>query len=145
MPGRAEREEVKKPSTSEGALLGPRNCEETKKQPHEVVTLGAGSRSPVVETAHQPSMPGAIRGLLPVPPEVEAEVNRQQARQPLTPEYRKKLCDRLTLGHYFSDIEVAFRRTPEGIEVLAAGLDEITQFRRTTTCEERRGVVYGVG
>jgi hypothetical protein len=39
----------------------------------------------------------------------------------------------------------AFRRTPQGIVVLAAGLDEIAAFRRTSTREQRQGVVYGVG
>jgi hypothetical protein len=63
----------------------------------------------------------------------------------MTPEYRKTLRDRLTLAHYFSDVEVAFRRTPQGIEVLAAGLDEIAAFRRASTREEREGVIYGVG
>jgi hypothetical protein len=63
----------------------------------------------------------------------------------MTPEYRKTLRDRLTLAHYFADVEVAFRRTPQGIEVVAAGLDEIAEFRRTSTPEEREGVVYGVG
>ena len=61
------------------------------------------------------------------------------------PEYRKTLRDRLTLAHYFSDVEVAFRRTPQGIEVLAAGLNEIAEFRRTSTREQREGVIYGVG
>jgi hypothetical protein len=39
----------------------------------------------------------------------------------------------------------AFRRTPHGIVVLPAGLDEIAEFRRTSTREQRQGVVYGVG
>ena len=55
------------------------------------------------------------------------------------------LRDRLTLAHYFSGVEVAFQRTPQGIEVLAAGLGEIAEFRRSSTREEREGVIYGVG
>jgi hypothetical protein len=80
-----------------------------------------------------------------VPPDVETEVARQQASHPMSAEYLKTLRDRLTLAHYFSDVEVAFRRTPHGIEVLAAGLDEIAEFRRTSTREQRESVVYGVG
>jgi hypothetical protein len=36
-------------------------------------------------------------------------------------------------------------RRPEGIEVLAAGLDEIAAFRRSSGRDERQAVVYGVG
>jgi hypothetical protein len=76
---------------------------------------------------------------------VEAEVASQEAGRPMTPEYRKTLRDRLTLAHYFLDVEIAFRRTPHGVEVLAAGPDEIAEFLRTSTREGREGVVYGVG
>jgi hypothetical protein len=99
----------------------------------------------VVEAGREPAPATRARGLLPVPPEVEAEVQRQAAKQAMTPEYRKTLRDRLTLEHYFADAPVAFRRTPAGIEVLAAGLDKIAEFRRATTAEEREGVVYRVG
>jgi hypothetical protein len=76
---------------------------------------------------------------------VEAEIAKQETNHPMTPEYRKTLRDRLTLEHYFSDVEVAFRRTPAGIEVLAVGQDEIAEFRAASTPDERQGVVYGVG
>jgi hypothetical protein len=145
MSRRAEREAAEQLSTSEGEVARPLNPEGRNEEPPEPVTLGIGSRSRLVAEVHDAPTLLRLRGLLPAPPEVEAEVKRQEAKQPMTPEYRKTLRDRLTLDHYFSDIEVAFRRTPEGIEVLAAGLDEIAEFRRTTTREERHGVVYGVG
>src|SRR5260370_18734749 len=145
MPRRAEREVAEQSSSREGELPRPRNREEMDGESPEVVTLGVGSRSPLVEKGHEPAALLRLRGLLPVPPEVEAEVEGQEAKYPMTPEYRKTLRDRLTLEHYFSDVEVAFRRTMDGIEVLAAGPDEIAEFRRTTTREERQGVVYGVG
>ena len=115
---------------------------EAPTQPAEDVTLGIGSRSPLIQSEHAAA---GRRGLLPTPPDVDAEVARQEAARPMTPEHRKTLRDRLTLAHYFADVEVAFRRTPQGIEVVAAGLDEIAEFRRITTREEREGVVYGVG
>jgi hypothetical protein len=123
----------------------PLNNEDVNEQPHAMVTLGVGSRSPMVDQSREPARLLGLRGLLPVPPEVEAEVERQEAKHQMTPEYRKTLRDRLCLQHYFSDVQVAFRRTPEGIEVLAAGLDEIAHFRRITPREERHDVVYGVG
>jgi len=118
---------------------------EAAEQPREALTLGVGSRAPLVEQGHQSATPARPRGFLPVPPDVEAEVARQEAKHAMTPEYRQKLRDRLTLAHFFGDVEVAFRRTPQGIEVIAAGLDEIAEYRRAATPDERHGVVYGVG
>jgi hypothetical protein len=141
----AEGEPADQHATSEGELLRPPNAGEVSEQPPEVVTLGIGSRSSWLTKAHHPAPLPRLRGLLPVPPEVEAEASRQEATNPMTLEYRKALRDRLTLEHYFADVEVAFRRRPEGIEVLAAGLDEIAEFRRSSGRDERQGVVYGVG
>jgi hypothetical protein len=118
--------------------------ESTESNP-EVVNLGIGSRSRLVEGGQRMTSHAPRRGLLPVPPEVEIEVQRQEAAHAMTPEYRKRLRDRLTLEHYFADVVVAFRRTPNGIEILAAGQDAIAEFRQTSTPEERQGVVYGVG
>src|SRR5262245_25174670 len=118
MPHRAEHEAAEHLSTREGEDLLPRQREERNEQPTEAVTLGVGSRSPVVEERNAPPPLQSFRGLLPVPPEVEAEIKRQEAKHPMTPEYRKRLCDRLTLEHHFPDAPVAFRRTPHGIEIL---------------------------
>jgi hypothetical protein len=145
MPRRAEGDAPEQPSTGGGGVLRPHHRQETSAQPREEVTHGIGSRSPLVETGHEPAAAVGRRGLLPAPPEVEAEVARQEAGRPMTPEYRRTLSDRLTLAHYFAVVEVAFRRTPQGVEVLAAGLDEIAEFRRAGTREQREGVVYGVG
>ena len=145
MSHHTEWETSDQPSTGEEGVVHLYNREETGAQTRENVTLGIGSRFSLVELRGEPAALVAYRGLLPAPSDVEAEVIRQDAGRPMTPEYRKKLRDRLTLGHYFSDVEVAFRRTPQGIEVLAAGLSEIAEFRRTTTLEERVGVIYGVG
>lgn len=112
--------------------------------PTETVELGAGSRSSFLED-REPPHPPQTPGLLPVPPAVEEEIARQEARHPMTLEYKKVLRDRLTLEYFFPDVEVAFRRTPAGIYVLAAGHTAISQFRTTATADQRQGVVYGVG
>jgi hypothetical protein len=145
MSGREAEHAAKQHSRSAGGILVPANREEANAQPNASVALGCGSRSPLVEAEHASIALPQLRGLLPVPPDVEAEIERQQAAHAMTPEYRKMLRDRLTLEHYFSDVEVAFRRTPRGIEVVAAGLDEIAEFRAATAPEERQDVVYGVG
>jgi hypothetical protein len=143
MPRRAKREASEPHSTTK--VDGPRPLNREESKPAEVVTLGVGSGSRFIDGSQEPPRSFSVRGLLPVPPEVEAEIQRQEGRQPMTAEYRKTLRDRLTLEQYFSGIDVAFRRRPDGIEVLAAGLDEIAEFRRSSSREERQGVVYGVG
>jgi hypothetical protein len=132
-------------STNKDRTPRPVNGEEMNLDLREQVALGAGSRFGLVEKEQPPAAHIPMRGLLPVPFEVEDEIKRQEGKHRMTPEYRKNLRDRLTLGHYFSDVEVAFRRTSNGIEVLAAGLGEIAEFRRTSTRGERQGVIYGVG
>jgi hypothetical protein len=113
-------------------------------KPVETVTLGVGSQMSWFEnecgqvSSQRPQ-------LLPVPAEVVADIARQESAHPMTPEYRKLLCDWLTLAHYFADIDVAFRRTPAGVELLAAGLDEIAAFLQTSTPDSRQDVVFGVG
>jgi hypothetical protein len=145
MSSRAEKEHTEQALTSQGGAQPPLLRPGTNEAPLDEVTLGLGSRSPRAEEGHEPTTLPQRRGLLPVPAAVEAEITRQEAEHPMTPGYRKALRDRLTLEHYFSDVEVAFRRTQIGIEVLAAGLDQIAEFRRTSRPEERQGVVYGVG
>src|SRR5262245_24732085 len=110
----------------------------------EYVELGCGSRSSL-DAGTATSGECQLRGILPVPRSVQAEIARQEAQRPISSAYRQTLLDRLTLEFYFRDVEVAFRRTDSGIEVLAAGLQEIAAFRQNTSPEQRQGVVYGVG
>jgi hypothetical protein len=145
MARRTKRGADQQRSSSKGNKTRPVNGEGPTGDLTELVALGVGSRGCLVEEEQEAARHLGVCGPLPVPPEVEAEVKRQEAKHRMTPEYRKTLRDRLTLEHYFSNVEVAFRRTSQGIEVLAAGLAEIAEFRRTSTPEERQGVVYGVG
>ncbi len=94
--------------------------------------------------AHDPMAPKP-RGLLPVPPEVEAAVAEEQVRlQPyFTDEYAKRTRDYMTLRHWYEGMYVASRYTPQGIEVLAVGWDEVGKFLEETPPEERQGVFTG--
>jgi hypothetical protein len=85
------------------------------------------------------------RDLLPTPLLIEALVAREARQHPLTPEERKRLADNLTLQYFFEDRDVLFRHTPQGIEVLAAGMDEINRVLRHLTPEQRREWTYGQG
>jgi hypothetical protein len=94
--------------------------------------------------AHDPSFPKP-RGLLPVPPEVEESVAGEKARhQPyFTDEYAKRAIDDMTLRYYYEGAYVAHRRTPQGVEVLAVGWDEVCKYLDDHPPEARRGVRIG--
>jgi hypothetical protein len=84
------------------------------------------------------------RGLLPVPPEITEELARTQAAHPLkkfADSYVKMTCDDWTLRYYYEGETVASRSTPEGVEVLAVGWEEVSRFFDETPEEARRGVI----
>ena len=100
---------------------------------------------PIVLTRPKP------HGLLPVPPDVEAIVAREEMRLLTehgitpTPEARQRMLDSLTLQYYFDGIDVAYRRTTQGVEVVAVGLAEVGDLVRTTPQEQRADLVFGQG
>jgi hypothetical protein len=81
-------------------------------------------------------------GLLVVPPEVRALVERERSR--LRPEVfvaaREDLLNDWTVSWYFENLcqEVVYRQTPEGPEVLAVGFDEVLALQRAMPPEEYR-------
>ena len=95
--------------------------------------------------AYDPATPKP-RGLLPVPPRVEEIVAREEARIAekhgiqIAPEARKRITDDLTLQYYYEGSDVACRKTPEGIEVLAVGWDEIGQLLKDVPPDQRQDV-----
>lgn len=98
--------------------------------------------------AHDPSVPKP-RGLLPVPPEVaeqiaayEAELIRKHGTS-CTPEARRRILDNLVLNWYYDNAYIAYRRTPQGVEVLAVGWEEAHKYREEHPAEERRDVIIG--
>jgi hypothetical protein len=98
--------------------------------------------------AHDPNFQKP-RGLLPVPPEVDEEVADIDARfireygVPIAPEARQRMLDNRTLNYYYDDAYIAYRRTPQGIEVLAAGWEEASKYLKDHPPETRRDVVIG--
>ncbi len=84
-------------------------------------------------------------GLVPIPQEVLDVVEKQVGKFPpgiITPESRKRMVDDLTLQYYFEGEEIAYRRTDQGIEVFAVGLEEIGEYIRTHPYPERPDVVF---
>ena len=83
------------------------------------------------------------RGLLAVPPEIADKVAREQAaHQPnYSDAYAKLTRDDWTLTYYYEGDTVACRSTPEGVEVLAVGWEEVGRFFEETPPENRQGVM----
>jgi hypothetical protein len=99
--------------------------------------------------AHNPNIPKP-RGLLAIPPEVAKQVAATEARLErekgirISPDERKRWLDRGTLSWYYDDAYIAYRHTPEVVEVLAVGHDEVNQNLKEHPLETRRDVVIGV-
>jgi hypothetical protein len=99
--------------------------------------------------AHDPNFPKP-RGLLAVPPQVaeqvadmEARIAREKGIQ-IAPEARQWMLDDWTLRYYYDDAYIAYRRTPQGVEVLAVGWDEVGKYLDDHPLETRRDVLIGV-
>jgi hypothetical protein len=139
--GTAE-DEAMAPVISDG---GPPGAVEEEDFPWYDFNLVDALNAPFVAARPKP------RGLLPVPSEVEEAVAEEEERLLKehnivpTPEARRRLVDSLTLQYYYGGYDVAYRETPQGIEVVAVGLAEIGELIRTTPQEQREGVVFGQG
>ncbi len=83
------------------------------------------------------------RGLLQPPARVIELVAREAARLPMTSEARKRITEDLTLQFFFEGVDVAYRRTPQGVEVLAVGADEIGALVKRLTQEELLAMYIG--
>jgi hypothetical protein len=99
--------------------------------------------------AHDPNFPKP-RGLPPVPPYAEKVVAREEARIArehgfqIAPEARQRMLDDWTLNYYHDGAYIAYRRTPQGIEVLAVGWDEASKYLEDHPPETRQDVLIGV-
>ncbi|MCI0461696.1 MAG: hypothetical protein L0Z62_32495 [Gemmataceae bacterium] len=86
------------------------------------------------------------RGLLPVPPEVANHVEQEAARAQrehgfaLTEKARRRMLHEGALDWFYRDQWVSYRETPQGIEVLAVGLEEVGELASRLSAEERAGV-----
>jgi hypothetical protein len=80
-----------------------------------------------------------------VPPEVEEAVAKEQTRlQPyFTDKYARRTKSYMSLRYYYEGTYVAYRYTPQGVEVLAVGWDEVAKFLEETPTEDRQGVFTG--
>jgi hypothetical protein len=98
-----------------------------------------------VEAPRYNGPPPKPRGLLPVPLEVAVAVAQEQARHQryYTDDYAKSVRDNETLTYYYEGETVAYRSTPEGVEVLAVGLDEIKELMGRLTQDELLRITIG--
>jgi hypothetical protein len=89
------------------------------------------------------------RGLLPVPVEVEATVAevdsslmKEHGIVP-TSEDRRRQVNSLTLQYYYGGHDVAYRITPDGVELLADGLSEIRRLVQDMSQEQLLTIKIG--
>jgi hypothetical protein len=98
--------------------------------------------------AHDPTIPKPS-GPLPIPPEVEEAVAREEARIArehgvrMAPEAKHRMRDHLTLQYYYEGAYVASRRTPRGVEALAVRWDEASKYLEDHPPETRLDVRIG--
>lgn len=111
-------------------------------------TMRAGRKSAIRRTRKsvtvpvEQSRPSSLRGLLPTPPEVAKLVVREVKRLPMTDEARQRITHDWTLQYYFGGHDVVYRKTPQGVEVLAAG-EEIGPLLRKLPSSQRKGIILG--
>src|SRR5579862_735627 len=71
------------------------------------------------------------RGIVLPPPEVVATVAAERAKFPpevYDDDYAKQTLDDWTLSWHYSGLDIASRSVPQGVEVLAAGIDEVGEY-----------------
>ena len=89
------------------------------------------------------------RGLLPIPREVEAAIAENDSslfqKHGIIPtsEDRQRQVISLTLQYYYGGHDVAYRLTPRGVELLAAGLSEIRHLVQGMSREELLTIKIG--
>ena len=83
-----------------------------------------------------------VRGILPTPPIVQRLVARELKDHPVTPQERQRITDCFKMQYYFGGHEIAYRKTPKGVEVLAVD-DEITELLRSVPPEEQEQIITG--
>jgi hypothetical protein len=83
------------------------------------------------------------RGLMPTPPQVAELVERElkAAGVPVSDRERQRITDIFNLQFYFRGEPVAYRRTPQGLEVLAAGRQEVDELYAKLSQAERQGII----
>jgi hypothetical protein len=90
------------------------------------------------------------RGLLPVPPRLAELVARDEAEcirkhgTGYSPEARQRILDENVLYWYYDGSYVAYRRTPQGVELLAVGYQEVDQYLAEHPDATLQGVIVEV-
>jgi hypothetical protein len=112
----------------------------TKSKPSTKRTPKPAARKPQ-EPKKLPRPP--VPGLLPTPPEVQALLEKELQDHPVTAKERQRLTDEWNLQYYYGGEEIAYRHTPQGVEVLAVGMDAACKLLRELPPERDSEVVLG--
>jgi hypothetical protein len=80
--------------------------------------------------------------LLPAPPEVQKIAKRWFRQRPASASAQQRIIEGLKLQYYFGGWDIAYRRTEQGVEVLAVG-PEIGELFRRLSPDQQQGIVVG--
>ncbi len=104
---------------------------------------GEGTRRKVVIEVWDSPPPSPLRGLLPTPPEVVEIVDEWLKDRPASPAARLRITEGLKMQYYFGGHNYAYRDTPNGREVLAAGEEEIRKLFKRLPETKHLGIIIG--
>ena len=99
-------------------------------------------RAPSLQGKH-PKVPADLpHGLLRPPQEVRERIEQERAKHPAEAFARaeERLLNEWTIAHHFDylNLEVLYRPTPQGPEVLAVGPEEVLALKKTLPLAEQR-------
>jgi hypothetical protein len=124
------------------------DLEPTERRDAQAAPDGPAPNGPGARNAANPSGSGRDakpkpKGLLPVPQEVidvvDAYIKSFAGEWEFSPQDRERIIHGLALQWHYGGETVVQRRTERGYEVLASG-DEVWEFLRTASNEEKQGV-----
>src|SRR5260370_38206043 len=94
----------------------------------------------------KPTPASPLRGIVPTHPEIEEVLAHFLEGLPASNAARQRMRDDLKMQYYFGGHPILFRRTDQGIEVLAVGDEEVSQLykkKRKMLAAAREAIVLG--
>ncbi len=73
----------------------------------------------------------------------EEERLRNENQVALPADTKRWMAENFTLQYYYEGVDIAYRRTPQGLEVLAVGIAEIRELAKRLPPEEMQAVITG--
>src|SRR5262245_35709433 len=98
-------------------------------------------RPPPKSAAENADPRPVVLGLLPTPPEVLEQIERDLKGRPVSVAARQRMIDCYNMQYHCGGKNIAYRNTPQGVEVLAVGLENVGKFFRERPPEDDSYVI----